>query len=553
MKYYDKDGFDKKGINKSGYDRNGYKRKFFLFEIKNNYNAKGYDRNGLDRGGFNKEGYNSSGYNKYGVNKNGLFSSGLPWWSSNPSNAELIGSKKEVYLLNKIKASSLFNNPFYILGIDLKSTNREITKRSSDIIKLTEIGHVPDFPGDLISVVKDMRSTKTVKDAVLSLSDESLRAVNTFLWFQFEEKQLSKFIKDKTPYLVFYEMNKRRHKSESEKHNIAIYSLIIGIALNNEYLVNDSIDQLNNIINKSGYLEKFKLDFQNSSELKISDQVFNNFEKNVLNKLSDIYFEFANENKKLGIYHKFFNLFNVHSVKFQKEIIIPNIEKIKALRDNILKEEIKIVQESLTEQSKKTIEKWKKDFNAQINILVRFKINKDTNVISIVDETAEKFSQIAVDILNKINRTKDLMGYNYAKKLLDYALSRAHSVRIKDDIKKNIKFLADSEKKNAEFEAAAINIKRYSDNGNFEKVTELGKKLMDKAESSAEYDMFRKFVINQAINSLYKMLSRSLKSGRFNEATDIINLLLDFDDVSSYDKSQLRELKTKIMYRRYNY
>ena len=59
---------------------------------------------------------------------------------------------------------------------------KKYQKRSSDLIKLVEIGHDLEFAGDLFPIYKGARETKFIKDATLSLTNESLKVIHSFLW-----------------------------------------------------------------------------------------------------------------------------------------------------------------------------------------------------------------------------------------------------------------------------------------------------------------------------------------------------------------------------------
>ncbi len=555
---YDKTGYNRKGLNKDGFDKEGYN--IFGFNIegynKEGYNAlgfniEGYNKEGYNKQGFNRKGYNKAGYDEDGYNKEGFSSNGNPWWSSRVTHkkAQAFGSKKAKYNAKNIESSTIFNNPFYILGLNIYASNKEISKRSSDLMKLAEIGHDLVFPGDLFPIYRGAREAKRIKDATLSLSSESLKVIHSFLWVDICNTEHLGYIKDRKPYLVLYGLLSGKTQTNSEKHTLGVYSLITGIALGNEHLIKYSIGLLADVLIKTEYLSEFKIKYQEMSELKLSDQVFLNMKDKIIQILANTYFEASSKKKKWEIYHAYYDSFRVHSEKFISDLVLPTIEKLKNIRKHIIPKSMTYYSNKLSADSIKKINSWKRDFEKQLDTINMHKIQKETNIVSSIDDIAQSFSQLSIDILNTIDRDGDSQGYEYSKDLLDYSLKHASSVKIKDDINRNKKLISDLEKKNKLIEKAISDIKYQSSRGNSDEVIRLGKKLIEIANSSSEFEMIKKFIINQVIEALSTNLKSAMLSRKWSKATNIIDELLSFDELSYSDRITLRELRMKIMYR----
>ena len=79
--------------------------------------------------------------------------------------------------------STLKNNAYHILGLDTSASERDITKRSKEIINHLKADDVPDYDLD-IGLFEDFRTEDAVKDALQRLQAPKKRIREYFFWFQ---------------------------------------------------------------------------------------------------------------------------------------------------------------------------------------------------------------------------------------------------------------------------------------------------------------------------------------------------------------------------------
>ena len=77
----------------------------------------------------------------------------------------------------------LKNNSYHILGLDTSASQREVLKRSKEIINRLKIDDLPVYDLDL-DIFENFRTEESVKEAVQKLSSPKKRIKEYFFWFQ---------------------------------------------------------------------------------------------------------------------------------------------------------------------------------------------------------------------------------------------------------------------------------------------------------------------------------------------------------------------------------
>jgi len=215
---YDFNGIDREGYNVAGFNAKGYNRLGYDLE---GFNLEGYNRLGYDKKGYDRDGYNADGFNKIGFNNEGKDIHGDPWWLAGLYNKTLFNNKDYVRIYSEdselvhhennfnlrsgdpwadfINSSPLnhinvldysLNNPYNLLGIDIKSDNKTILRQSNDIKKIMSI------EGDLsfcLSVFKQIihRTTNFYeKETYTKITDPIKRIAHQFFWFNHPNNHL---------------------------------------------------------------------------------------------------------------------------------------------------------------------------------------------------------------------------------------------------------------------------------------------------------------------------------------------------------------------------
>ena len=80
-------------------------------------------------------------------------------------------------------STTLKNNAYHILGLDTSASERDILKRSKEIVNRLRVDDTPDYDLD-IGVFEGFRTEDAVKDALQRLQAPKKRIKEYFFWFQ---------------------------------------------------------------------------------------------------------------------------------------------------------------------------------------------------------------------------------------------------------------------------------------------------------------------------------------------------------------------------------
>src|ERR1035441_3937481 len=83
-------------------------------------------------------------------------------------------------------SQTLKNNAYHILGLDTSASEKDILKRSKEIVNRLKADDVPIFDLD-IGLFKDFRTEDAVKDALQQLQAPKKRIKDYFFWFQISD------------------------------------------------------------------------------------------------------------------------------------------------------------------------------------------------------------------------------------------------------------------------------------------------------------------------------------------------------------------------------
>jgi predicted CoA-binding protein len=93
----------------------------------------------------------------------------------------------------------LKNNAYQILGLDLTASEKDILKRSKEILNRLKIDDIPEYDSD-IELFDNFRNEESVKEAIQKLQSAKKQIIEFFFWFYISDdidKKALKYIKDK--------------------------------------------------------------------------------------------------------------------------------------------------------------------------------------------------------------------------------------------------------------------------------------------------------------------------------------------------------------------
>ncbi|OGN20513.1 MAG: hypothetical protein A2910_01950 [Candidatus Yanofskybacteria bacterium RIFCSPLOWO2_01_FULL_39_28] len=309
----------------------------------------------------------------------------------------------------------LKNNAYHILGLDTSATQKDVLKRSKDIIKLIQIDDLPHYDFD-IDVFENFRTEDTVKEAVHKLTSPKKQIKDYFFWFNIADsvdEQAVGILRKNDP-----EGAARvwEHHSEGDstkaifyKKNLAILYCLLIFKKDDEHYLKSSLKIWHEILNSPKFWPAFTKVYKLNDELNTSQETVTEFQKQCVSYLSDLYTEIAGARKDNKYIAQFSSVFNMKGDKTSKTVLSPifdamtvaieKLESIKVAEDGVLdKEESAFLKENVT------------IIQNGCNKLIELGLYDDSHTKVIRDRAAAALRSISIDLNNHLNETSVALG-----------------------------------------------------------------------------------------------------------------------------------------------
>lgn len=256
----------------------------------------------------------------------------------------------------------LKQNSYYILGLDTSASQRDILKRSKEIINRLKIDDLPIYDLDL-DVFEDFRTEESVKKAVQKLSAPRKRLKEYFFWFQIADSvddQAVGLLKnnDYTEANRVWEHNSEKDTTKSllYKKNIAILRCLLLFTKDNKSDLSQSLKLWKELIDSDKFWSAFTKVYKLHDEFGTSQEVIDEFKSNVASYVADIYTELSqlhNDNKYIAESSK---ILEVKGSSTEKTILNPIYQSVIEITDQL--ESLKVSEDGkFDEQETQTIKK----------------------------------------------------------------------------------------------------------------------------------------------------------------------------------------------------
>jgi len=316
------------------------------------------------------------------------------------------------------------NNPYRILGLSVTATEREITKRISELTIYTEMGKAKNYDSDLINFAPLERTTESIEDAGRQLEQPKDKLLHSIFWLSYNNNEsfLHKLDNENLVEVIENISNDTVHNF----HNKAILTFLLVSDYNNE---------------RKGirYFEDFLThkDIENFITEIVGERLTSNFDINKL--FLEYYLRDANKNYSINEILDLFN--NTSNEEYVKTSLIkPIIHKIESAieitKTKTTKEPI-----SAYEFGRELITNTSEDLKNLESILPE----KDLMLNSISNKLAEQILDCSIAYFNKNDESsiEEIFedAYELAKTAQLMAKSRMMINRIDEAIKslKNIR------------------------------------------------------------------------------------------------------------------
>lgn len=331
----------------------------------------------------------------------------------------------------------LLSNSYQILGLDNTATQKEIIKRSKDILNLLAIDEKPEYDLDL-GIFNKLRTESKVKEAAQNLSVPKKRIIEFFFWFTMQDstdgKALSLIQELDFPGArdVWKEAaEKENSKTPFYKKNLALLDLWILYEKDTQYVLKESMSLWKELIESEDFWEIYSKTYKSNDDLSSDQEVINDFRKQVPSILSDIYTYFGKKNNTNTYLNEFVRAFGSKGEQLDKTVLTPLHQKINNALDILNSIEIKSG-ETLDKTELNLIKESIKQIQYGFNEIIEVGLYDDSQTKVLRDKAATTIRRISLDFNNNI------FEYKFAQGFIGIASSLAGTALLKDKIKVDV-------------------------------------------------------------------------------------------------------------------
>jgi len=311
--------------------------------------------------------------------------------------------------------NTLKNNAYNILGLDTMASQKEILKRSKEIINRLKIDDFPEYDFDL-DFFDNFRTEESVKEAIQKLQTPKKQIREYFFWFQITDnidKQALGLLKSKNYENTLLVWGNAASGETANaylyKKNLAIlYLLLLAIDDNKKYL-QDSLSLWKSLIDSEKFWISFIKVYKLHNEQTASQEIVADFRKNVSNYLADIYTEFHQLYKDTSYINEFQKVFTAKGERVEKDILGPAYRTINEAVEKL--EKMKVSADViLYTREKEIIKELIGLIRVELNNLIDLGLYNDSQTRVMRDRAASALRSLSIDFHNNLNEIKIALG-----------------------------------------------------------------------------------------------------------------------------------------------
>lgn len=347
-------------------------------------------------------------------------------------------------------STTLKNNAYHILGLDTSANEKDILKRSKEIINRLKVDDTPDYDID-IGLFNNFRTEDSVKDALQRLQAPKKRIKEYFFWFQnadsVDEQVMGLFkLKDYLNAIRTWQnaSDGQGTKSFFYKKNLAILYCLVLTAENNKDYLKDSLSVWKELVDSDKFWASFAKVYKLHDEQTASDEIISDFKKHVVSYLSDIYAELHDIHKDSDYINEFQSVFSVKGEKVEKNVLGPAYQAINKAVEEL--EKMEVSKDGVFDKKESDdIKRLVAVVQQELNKLIDLGLYEDSQTKIMRDRSANALRSIVLDLHNNLSELEK------SQRLLEVAIQFAGTESLKnklqgelEQIQKNVKDDAES-------------------------------------------------------------------------------------------------------------
>jgi len=344
--------------------------------------------------------------------------------------------------------TTLKDNAYHILGLDTSASEKDILKRSKEIINRLKADDTPNYDIDL-GLSEDFRTEDGVRDALRRLQSPKKRIKEYFFWFQIadsiDEQVLDLFkLKDYLNAIRTWEnaSDSQGTKAFFYKKNLAIlYCLVLSAEDNKDYL-KSSLVVWKELVDSDKFWTSFSKVYKLHDEQTASEDIITDFRKHVVEYLSDIYTELHHIHKNSDYINEFQKVFSVKGEEIEKSVLGPAYRAIGNAVESLEKMEVSKDGKFDKEESE-TIKGLVASVSSELNKLIDLGLYDDSQTKIMRDRVANALRSIVLDLHNNLSELDKSHG------LLEVAIKLAGTESLKNKLQSELEQIQKSIKDDA--------------------------------------------------------------------------------------------------------
>jgi len=341
--------------------------------------------------------------------------------------------------------STLKNNAYHILGLDTSSSERDMLKRSKEIINRLRADDTPVYDSD-IGLFEDFRTEDMVKDALQRLQSPKKRIKEYFFWFQVadsvDDQAMGQFkVRDFSGAIHTWQdaSDGQGAKALFYKKNLAILYCLVLSANNDKGYLQNSLALWKDLINSDKFWASFTKVYRLHDEQTASEDVVSDFKVHVVEYLADIYTELHQIHKDSDYIHEFQKIFSAKGEKIEKSVLAPAYEAISRAVEGL--EVMEVSKDgSFDKKEAGMIQQLVATVQQELNKLIDLGLYNDSQTKIMRDRSANALRSIALDLHNNLSELGKAQGLHEIAIQLAGTDSLKNKLQTElDQIQKNIK------------------------------------------------------------------------------------------------------------------
>lgn len=320
-------------------------------------------------------------------------------------------------------ANLFLDNAYNVLGLDTSASQKDITKRSKEIINLLRIDENSEYETDLDFAAVE-RDENAVKEAVQRLSSPTKRIQEYFFWFDIENDTDEKALKllqakdvDGAIALWDSEATKETAAGYVAKKNLAVLTSLLLLEKGQKKYLTQSIGYWKDTVLSEKFWSHFEKLYALNDEVGTSKNALDNFKEKVTDVLSDFYTDVSQKQGDKSFYALFSKIFAVTGQKMQKDVLAPIYGAIHDASQKL--EHLNISEDKIiSDDEVKELRRLTKVLQTNFDALKELGLYEDSTSKTMRDKAAEAIRAVALDLYVNLNEsTKSVALLNIASKI----------------------------------------------------------------------------------------------------------------------------------------